>query len=511
VRRALLIGIVVLLSLAGAMTGLRLAGPATYNTKLGVIQVKAGLSVPSRRGLEVYVPLADWGLRAQVTGAPIRFSAEPRGINRAGVARTINATDPEAVIKPLRREIDHAFTSAALRAGGFLLAGALAGGLIALLLWHLLGVRGRRLALAPAGAVGLAALLTGGLIAWASISWKPERLERPRYYASGAELQRIIDQAERLRATGERYSDQVDQSIRSIAGLLSDRTAPDPTGTRRILLASDIHNNLLPLPTLKRFGADHPVFLDGDYTINGSRPEARLLPELTKIGTETVAVSGNHDSPGVMKTLAANGALVLTHIGSMDARGVEHGPPVRIVAGLKVAGFEDPLAYDAGDYPDGIRFAISYSELADGHERFLRDVETRWQWWKSLPERPDVLMIHQQAIGRALAQRIWQADPDGPPLTIMVGHTHVQYYERAGPVTIVNSGTAGAGGIFGVGSQAVGMALMDFTSAGVLEATDLIQTDPTTTAAQARRIITADPDCDGDTVVCDEAPDVSER
>lgn len=507
-RPAGLIALVVACALAGAWVLPRAVGPATYSTSAADVQVRFSVSSPTKRGVTVYVPLADWGLRAQVTGAPVRFSAEPRGINRAGVARTVNASDPEDIVKPLRRQIDRAFTSAALRAGGFELAGALAGGLVALLLWHLLGVRGRRLWLAPAAALGLAVLLTGGLVAWAAASWKPGRLERPRYYASGAELQRVLDQADRLRATGERYSDQVDRSIRGIAGLLVNRTPEDTSGTERILLASDVHNNLLPLPTLKRFGEGHPVVLAGDYTINGSRAEARLLPGLAHIGSETVAVSGNHDSPGIMKTLAANGATVLTHVGAMDSDGVIHGPPVRRIGNLTVAGFEDPLAYTALNYPQRIRIALSYSQFDDGHERFVNDVAERYQWFKDLPERPDILVVHQQGIGRALSQLIWRDDPDGRPLTIMVGHTHVQRFERAGPVTVVNSGTAGAGGIFGVGQQAVGLALMDFTPLGVLEATDLVQTDPTTTAAQARRIITADPDCDGETVVCDEEPKV---
>jgi len=122
-----------------------------------------------------------------------------------------------------------------------------------------------------------------------------------------------------------------------------------------------------------------------------------------------------------------------------------------------------------------------------------------------------VLIVHQEAIGRALANLIWQEDPEGAPLAILVGHTHVQRMDRYGPVTTVNSGTAGAGGLFGIGSQSVGLALMDFDrQAGVLTATDLVQMTPSTTAARAQRVITASPDCDEQLVFCHDEPKLTE-
>ena len=121
-----------------------------------------------------------------------------------------------------------------------------------------------------------------------------------------------------------------------------------------------------------------------------------------------------------------------------------------------------------------------------------------------------MLIVHQEAIGRALANLIWREDPDGAPVTILVGHTHVQRLDRYGPVTTVNSGTAGAGGLFGIGSQSVGLALMDFDrQAGALTATDLVQMTPSTSAARARRMITATPDCDDQLVFCHDEPQIT--
>ena len=448
--------------------------------------------------------MANWGLRAPVYGAPVKVSIEPRAINREAVVRAVTGSGA-AEIALLRQDLDRALRKLVIRTGLLALAGALAGGLLAVLVWHLLGVRGRRLLIAPAAAVGLVAVLYGGLLGWAALTWSPDRLERPNYFASGEELERILDQSHALRRSAEKYSDRVDTSIRSIAGLLDDRgsgsgspaLAVSPE-TERIVLASDIHNNLLTLPTVRRFSEGHPTILAGDYTINGGKLESPLLRSMARLGDPVVAVSGNHDSPGIMRTLARNGVTVLDH---------EDG--VQTIAGIKMAGFEDPLEFVGRSFPSGLRTGLSFGDIPDGHERYLEAVQERWEWWQALPERPDVLILHQESIGRALANLIWNQDPEGAPLAIVVGHTHVQRLDRYGPITTINSGTAGAGGIFGAGSQSVGIALMDFDREDrSLVATDLVQMNPANSAARAQRVIIDTPDCDDQLVFCHDEPNL---
>lgn len=115
-----------------------------------------------------------------------------------------------------------------------------------------------------------------------------------------------------------------------------------------------------------------------------------------------------------------------------------------------------------------------------------------------------MLVVHQAAIGRALAQRIREAAPEGPAPTILVGHTHRQRLDRFGPVTVVDGGSVGAGGIFGAGTQDVGLAMLDLRGDGALDAVDLVSLDPPTSAGQARRVVVEAPDCDGTLVVCHE-------
>lgn len=495
-RRALLAAICIASALAGAWAAPRLTGPALYPTDVADVEIRFALASPSHRGVNLYVPLADWGLRAQVVDAPVQVLAEPRRIDRRGVvALAAGGGD----VKPLRRQIDDALADALRRWALLAFAGGVAGGLLALLLWHVLGVRGRALALAPAGGALTAAVTIGGLVGWSALTYDATALERPRYFASGGEIERIVEQADALRRSGQKYSDRVDSAVRSIAGLLGGRAAaPEPAAgvgaTTRVVLASDIHNNLLTLPTLRRYGEERLTVLAGDFTVNGGRAEAPIVESMATVGDPVVAVSGNHDSPGIMDTLADGGVEVL-----------DHRDGVSEIGGLSFAGFEDPLAYAEGDFPPGVRAGISFGDISNGGELFDAAVQERWRWWQALDRRPQVLVVHQSALGVQLAERIAAADPDGLPLAILVGHTHRQRIDVFGPVTVVDSGSIGAGGLFGLGTQEVGLALLDFDAAGALEAVELIANNPATSAARAQRVVIATPDCDGELVVCHEA------
>ena len=61
--------------------------------------------------------------------------------------------------------------------------------------------------------------------------------------------------------------------------------------------------------------------------------------------------------------------------------------------------------------------------------------------------------------------------------------------------------------MFGAGTQSVGLALMDYDRAtGALTATDLVQMNPSSSAARAVRVITKTPDCDDELVFCHDEP-----
>ena len=77
-RPWLLAAIAVVAGVLGGLIGLRLAGPHVDETDLGSVRARVALSGFQRSGIEVYVPLADWGVRARVFKAPVRIELEPR-------------------------------------------------------------------------------------------------------------------------------------------------------------------------------------------------------------------------------------------------------------------------------------------------------------------------------------------------------------------------------------------------------------------------------------------------
>jgi hypothetical protein len=208
-RALVLITVLAACTIGGGWAALRIAGPTTTTTVVGDVRIEAGPASRTHRGVELYVPLADWGLRARVTKAPLLVTLEPRRLDRSGLVDVVSERGSDTA-PALRRQLDRAVRRAVRRAVVLSLVGAVAGGLLAALIWHALGMPRRRLVLAPVGALLIALVLGGGVAAWATATWDAQRLERPEYYASGAELERLLDQAGRLRSTGARYRDRVD-------------------------------------------------------------------------------------------------------------------------------------------------------------------------------------------------------------------------------------------------------------------------------------------------------------
>lgn len=170
--------------------------------------------------------------------------------------------------------------------------------------------------MAPAAALGLTLAGVGSLAAWSAGTFDATRLERPDSYAAGMELERLLEQTDALRRSADKYADRVDAAVLAITGLLDERAEPSDARrgpTQRLVLASDLHSNVLTLPTLRRCAAGRLTVLAGDFTTDGGRLEAPLAARLADVGRPVVAVSGNHDSTGVMDALERRGGTVLEH------------------------------------------------------------------------------------------------------------------------------------------------------------------------------------------------------
>jgi hypothetical protein len=473
------------LALAGLWLGVRLATPGEYETPLG--RVSVGVSISSHGEVAAYVPLADWGVRTRPFSAPVDIRVEPRTLERDAALRA--ARGDRQLLGAAEEDLRAAIISAVLRSVRFGLGGAAAA---ALLLGLVLLIRRtyRREVLvgAPALVLALAALACLAVFLRAAATFDERALERPTYFARGAELVQLVDAAENARQAGEGYADKVEGAVRSFATLLSDPTSGRVEEGRRAILASDLHDNGFALASLAPYAAGKPVFLVGDFGTSGSLAEAQLLvPGIARLGSRVVAVSGNHDSARFMRALARRGVTVLERDGVLRPNG-RHGPATIEVDGLVVAGFDDPLEW-RGRRADDPRRIYSFAEMFD--PRAAEDGARRElvAWFDGLPRRPDVVLLHQNGLALYLA-RLLQERGDDESVTILTGHDHRQHVDRYGPHVVVDAGTLGAGGIAGVGQDSVGLADLHFSSRDPgLQAVDLLSVEPVSGNGLARRVV----------------------
>ena len=491
--------VVVMLALAGVVLGLRVASPGEYDTALGRVSVRVE---PAAHGqVEAYIPLADWGVRFHAFRAPMRLHIEPRTVQRAVVLRA--ASGSRAPVRATEADLRTAVRRTVLRTLRFALGGA---AVIALVLGLALAAFGERrrwvLVGAPVAVVAVAAVACGVTVQRARATFDEAALDHPTYYARGAELVQLLDAAANARKAGEGYATKVQGAVGGFASLLTDPSAGRLDDTQPGLLASDLHNNRVALDSLTAYARDKPVFFVGDFGNTGDAAEARLLaPGVAGLGRRVVAVSGNHDSSAFMRSLARRGVTVLTRDGVLRGDG-GHGAPIAEVAGLRVAGFDDPLEWRSAN-PDDPRRIFSFSELPDPEQAVTRAQRDLLRWYDRLPRRPDIVLVHQNGLAQWLAATL-RARGATRPLTILTGHDHRQHVTTYGPIAVVDAGTVGASGIYGVGRDSVGLGDLHFAAAGSLEAADLIAVEPVSGAAQAQRVVTGP--CTAPAGVCELYP-----
>ncbi len=490
------------LAVAGGLLGLRLAGPTTSETALGEISVRVD---PATNGhVDAFIPIADWGIRADAFSGPVVLHIEPRSVDRQALIR-VGAGD-RAVLRQAEVDARSAARHALARALLWAVLGALAAGVVAALVVR--GVRPNQSRLALLAWL-LAPPLWAALLGFASLlrtedTFTPAAFDNPTFYARGAEFTQLLSAAENAQEAGGRYSSSVQRALAGYAALLRGGSRLTATGELRpALQVSDLHGNTLVLDPLHRLVSGSPVFFVGDFGQSGTTAEAdALIPQIKRLGKRVVAVSGNHDSTLFMRRLAGAGVMVLTGRGRLRGNGTVHGPPTRTVAGLRIAGYSDPLEWHGRD-PNDPRRVYSFGDLPNGEQRYARAQRLIRRWYEGLHPVPGVVLIHQNGLAQSLARAVHDDRP-GRSLLILTGHDHQQHIDRYGRVLVVDGGTAGAGGAFGAGSQSVGVAELHMQRGKPLpHAVDLIQVEPVSGAASAERVIAASAEaCDQDRVLC---------
>ncbi|HEY6781518.1 MAG TPA: metallophosphoesterase family protein, partial [Thermoleophilaceae bacterium] len=451
--------------------------------------------------LDAYVPLADWGVRVRAFSAPMSVRVEPRRVDRDAVLRAANGD--RAITAGVEDDLRDAIGATVARMLRFALGGA---ALLALMLGLALAAFGERRRLRLVGlpllVLVLAAAVCGATIWRAEATFDAGAVDHPTFYARGAELVQLLDAAENARRAGDGYGSKVEGAVRGFASLLAAPTAGRLDGGPQALLASDLHDNRLVLDSVRDYAAGKPVFFVGDFGRDGDASETRLLaPAVAGLGRRVVAVSGNHDSTRLMRALARRGVTVLTRRGALHADG-SHGAAMTRVAGLLVAGFDDPLEWH-GPNPGASERVFSFSELPDPESAAARADRQLLRWFDGLPRRPDVVLVHQNGLAQRLARTLLERG-DPPQLTILTGHDHAQHVTNYGPIAVIDAGTVGASGIYGVGRDVVGLGDLHFSSTATIEAVDLIAVEPVSGAAEARRVLLED--CARASGVCQRYP-----
>ena len=154
----------------------------------------------------------------------------------------------------------------------------------------------------------------------------------------------------------------------------------------------------------------------GDLTDWGTALEVEITNRIAELQLPYLFVSGNHDSPDVLRKLAtiANAVLI-----------TEEEQTIR---GLRIAGVGDPVAYSYLATP------ASLSEL----EAYANELNAKWS---EVENRPDIFMVHNHRVAEALEPGLFSV--------VAYGHTHLWGLKERGDTVYSNAGTTGAAGIRG--------------------------------------------------------------
>jgi hypothetical protein len=473
-RRTLACLLIALAAVTGTVGALSLV---QGERRLSVGTIAVGVSPFHHGALDVYVPLVDWGARFSGVRLPARLTIEVRSVDR-GAAETL-ARGHRLDVDNVRAEARDAIASALRRLLAIaLIAGIVLGGLTAAAL------RGALPAWTPRirhGALLAAATSLATVVAVALLLAPRGRIADPTYYAHGPDLPRALDALQSLRRSPTALDQELNGQLVGLARLvLAPGDRPDLNGRPRLVLAGDLHNNVLALPTLERATRGLPLVFAGDLTDKGTPLETSLVQRIARIGKPTVVVGGNHDSDTLLKELAADGAIVLTQFGRLRADG-SHGPLVVRVGGLRMAGYTDPFLRRADlEYDD--RFRVGMTNAAA--ESFRR-------WFERIEPRVDAVVVHEPEVAATVLGEL-RRDPPKHPIMVLDAHTHRLFLQADPNLLEVNGGTIGAGGTGNLADERSDLSLAIVTyrlqPTALPLAVDQVTIDPGTGGATARRV-----------------------
>jgi predicted phosphodiesterase len=306
-----------------------------------------------------------------------------------------------------------------------LLAGAAAGVLVG-------GVISRRRLVWGAAGGAAAAVLVGVVIALATYA-TIDRSPSVRYEGLAARVPELLPLISALSGGGDqsdrlgRLQDFIDGLEAVATELATEPRRPARAEIVRLLLASDIHDNVFGARAAARLAAGGGVPVDGvlfagDLTDRGTAEEAELvLRAFGALDSTVLFVGGNHEDDPAMEVFARAGFLELQY-------------NVVTIQGVTILGASDAVAHEPQVDSDEARLETAAVQLAES--------------WRLREPRPRVVLVHDL---RQADDVVAAAKDLGRPLLVAHGNDHVAGVTTDDVVILVDAGTAGASGYESIG------------------------------------------------------------
>ena len=306
-----------------------------------------------------------------------------------------------------------------------LLLGAAAGVLVG-------GVVSRRRLVWGATGGAAAAVLVGVAIALATYA-TIDRSPSVRYEGLAARVPELLPLISALSGGGDqsdrlgRLQDFIDGLEAVATELATEPRRPARAEIVRLLLASDIHDNVFGARAAARLAAGggvpvDAVLLAGDVTDRGTSEEAELvLRAFGTLDSTVVFVGGNHEDEPAMQVFARAGFL-------------EMQDTVVSIEGVTILGASDPVAHEPQVDSDEARLVAAAAQLAET--------------WRLREPPPRVVLVHDL---RQADDVVAAAKDLGAPLLLAYGNDHVAGVTTDDVVVFVDAGTAGASGYESIG------------------------------------------------------------
>jgi len=269
-------------------------------------------------------------------------------------------------------------------------------------------------------------------IVFAGVAYKTlDRTPEAKYTGPIAQFPKVVNLIKKIGSdykVGKNVLQNVIDGLTYVTYQIDNQPYADISDPRtRILIVSDVHDNLLGMKLAKdlleskdpeRFDA---AILAGDITNFGTSVEARAFANQITSQIPIYMIGGNHEDSPAMATFQRMGYEIL------------EGVPIHI-GSLSVLGYSDPLASS---------YLIDSNEIM--LEEYSRDMAS---WWNNYVSRPHVLVVHDIRQAEGIIE---QAKKDQSDLTVVFGHDHLTSITQEGTVNLIGCGTAGASGFDEIG------------------------------------------------------------